>query len=46
MKDNGFEKRYSWSYTNESVHEDIQKNEFVKNLREKLMKKRLPQNSD
>ena len=46
MKNNGFEKRNSWTFSNNSVREDIQKNEFVKVIREKLIKKRLAKKSD
>ena len=46
MKNNIFEKRNSWTNYNTSVRENIQKNEFVKAIREKLMKKKLDKKSD
>jgi len=46
MKNNSFEKRNSWTNYNTSVRENIQKNEFVRTIREKLMKKRLAKKSD
>ena len=46
MKNNSFEKRKSWISSNNSVRENIQKNEFVRTIREKLMKKRLAKKSD
>jgi hypothetical protein len=46
MKNNGFEKRNSWTNYNNSVRENIQKNEFVKVIREKLIEKRLAKKSD
>jgi len=46
MKNNSFEKRNSWTFSSNSVRENIQKNEFVKMIREKLMKKKLAEKSD
>ena len=46
MRNYNFRKRNSRAYFHKSVREDIQKNEFVKVIREKLMKKGFSQNSD
>ena len=46
MRNNNFEKRNYWAYANKSVRENIEKNEFVRLIREKLKKKRLTQKSD
>ncbi|MFX0186236.1 MAG: hypothetical protein ACFE8A_00720 [Candidatus Hodarchaeota archaeon] len=40
MRNIKIQKRNSWSYSNKSVRENIQKNEFVSNVRAKLLKKK------
>ena len=41
MKNNNFEKRDPWPIANKNVREDIQKNEIIRNLREKLIKRKI-----
>ena len=40
MKNNNFEKHVPWSIANKNVRENIQKNEIIRNLREKLIKRK------
>ena len=41
MKDNKKGKQNGYTYTNKSVKKQIENNEFVKNVRKKLMEERL-----
>jgi len=41
MRNNNFEKRDPWSNANKNVRENIQKNEFIRNLRAKLVKRKI-----
>ena len=41
MRNNNFEKHNPWSNANKNVRENIQKNEFIKNLRAKLVKRKI-----
>ena len=40
MRNNNLQKRNSWFYTSKSVQESIQKNEFVRNIRANLLKRK------
>ena len=40
MRNNNFEKHNSWAYANKSVLKNIQKNEFVRNIRANLLKRK------
>jgi len=46
MRNDNSVKQKSWLSSNDLLRENIQKNEFVKVIREKLIKKRLAKKSD
>ncbi len=46
MRNNNFEKRVSWPIANKNVRETIQKNETIRNLRAKLIKRKNNKPSD
>ena len=46
MRNDNSVKQKSWLSSNDLLRENIQKNEFVKIIREKLIKKRLAKKSD
>ena len=41
MERNNFEKRNGWKYNDESLKERIENNEFVNNIRKKLISKKI-----
>ena len=41
MKNNNFEKRDPWPISNKNVRETIEKNEIIRNLRAKLVKRKI-----
>lgn len=46
MKNNNFEKRVPWPIANKNVRQTIQKNEIIRNLRAKLIKRKNIKPSD